>query len=380
MKKNLFVIFALAILSVGCGAKGNVDLFQKYFSHSPKWKENVTTDKYIAVFATQTSKEEYKTSNDYLLLTFTQKGKLIDSLTCGREVFFDKESDETMYRFLVKPDNSRTEFGVTQYASTDSCDMDKGESRWRAIDYRIRIAGNGKISKVKENAYDALDYGNVKMLYPDSLFKNNKTTPLGEDWLVIPMQISKEEFEELSKKSINLKREPRSIDQVPAAWKKLAEAVGTNAVDEDYVPIEAFYYKDLKRTEIRFPQATEVKSYLVDSAGKIDSMLMDSEILAVSPLLTFAGKVRQDCDQFMSIFFFQLDKNTGKVKTLAHYEDHRFCGELDCKLYWISPKELIVCGTPKLSYPNGSVYYKLRLICLAGSYLNSATPEEMQKN
>lgn len=135
----------------------------------------------------------------------------------------------------------------------------------------------------------------------------------------------------------------------------------------------------MKRTEIRFPQETEVKSYLVDSAGKIDSMLMDSEILAVSPLLTFAGKVRQDCDQFMSVFFFQLDKNTGKVKTLAHYEDHRFCGELDCKLYWISPKELIVCGTPNLSYPNGSVYYKLRLICLAGSYLNSATPEEMQK-
>lgn len=98
----------------------------------------------------------------------------------------------------------------------------------------------------------------------------------------------------------------------------MAEAVGTNAVDEDYVPIEAFYYKDLKRTEIRFPQAAEVKSYLVDSAGKIDSMLMDSEILAVSPLLTFAGKVRQDSDQFMSIFFFQLDKNTGKVKTLAH--------------------------------------------------------------
>lgn len=40
MKKYLFIIFALAILSVGCGAKGNVDLFQKYFSHSPKWKEN----------------------------------------------------------------------------------------------------------------------------------------------------------------------------------------------------------------------------------------------------------------------------------------------------------------------------------------------------
>lgn len=327
MKKSFFVIFAIALFAIACGAKEKENLYQKYSSLSTKWKENVTTDKYIAVFATQKDTDEYKSTSDYLLLTFTPKGKLIDSLTCGKEVLYNNESDETFYRFLVKPNASRSVFGVTQYASTDSCDMDKGESRWRAIDYRIAISEKGKVSKVKEKTYDVLSFGNDKMLYPDSIFKGNKTTSLGEQWLIAPIEITKDEFTELSKRSINLNSEQRSVNQV--------------------------------------------------LAGKIDTTLMDSEILAVSPLFTIAGKVRQDCDLFMSIVFYQLDKDTGKVKPLFHYEDHRFCGELDSNIYWIGPKELIVSGKTSLEHP---VYYKLRLLCLAGSYLNSVTPMEMQKN
>lgn len=281
----------------------------------------IISPNYIAMFALSVTDCNNQMIIDRKLYTFTKEGNFIDSLTCGRCTQAMCETEEPQYFFRITSSNSNTSFRATQYVSIDSCDMDKGEERWKATDYEICILLNGKISKTIERTYSTLVYGNARNQYPDSIFVGNKTLPLEEDWLVVPVEITYEEFDKLSKHSVNLQAKPISPDGI------------------------------------------------------------------------YVGEENQDCDFFASMVFYAFGKPNQAMKPLFRYEDRRFFSECGLKMYWINSRELAVAGysvgnginwgdyvTKGLKPRNTPVYYKLKLICLPGSYLQSVLPKNLQRD
>ncbi len=162
------------------------------------------------------------------------------------------------------------------------------------------------------------------------------------------------------------------------------------------IPTQSFSYKELGMTEIRFPQSFYMKSLMVADNGKAATtaapLLLHSELRAVSPLGIYAGTESMDCDPYTSIFFYAYDKVNQQMKPLFQYKDYRYYADRGGKMYWISPRELVVEGHSKgngvnyggyvtkgLKPKDTPVYYRLRLICLPGSYLQSILPEELQQ-
>lgn len=422
MKPKILSLLALLLIALGSNAQGGRHSFKEYLSYFPEWDENsitedvfvnpissdicdilgndniksgyrVSTSKYIAVYYWKVAKFYDGQAMDYMLCTYTPKGKFIDSLACGRLTQPDCEIDEPWYYFHLTSSDSRSSFRATQYVSVDSCDLDKGESRWMATDYLIRIQENGKILRTKEKVYPTLVFGTCRRQYPESLFVGNKTIPLNEHWLVVPMEITKEEFMVLSEKSVNVQAEPVPYKDLEPSWKWRANRLVSRGVRKE--PTQAFHYKQLGLTEIRFPWAYYMKSYMVPDNGQfdisVDSVLLDSESRAFSPIGVYAGEEGQDCDHYAPIVFYAYDKENQAMKPLFRYEDRRFFAEDGLKMFWINPRELIVAGysqgngvkwgdyVTKGLKPRGTpVYYKLRLVCLGYSHLQSILPEELQ--
>lgn len=104
-------------------------------------------------------------------------------------------------------------------------------------------------------------------------------------------------------------------------------------------------------TEIRFPQSFYMKSLMVADNGKAattaDTLLLHSELRAVSPLGIYAGTESMDCDPYTSIFFYAYDKVNQQMKPLFQYKDYRYYVDKGGKMYWISPRELVVEGHSK---------------------------------
>lgn len=441
---SLTMFLLLTVLS--CAAKGNEETFRQFISYCPEWRETnlddsifarrevyapneilrkvipfdantievgvnqdslaieegiawirlghrVTTPNFIAVFAQRGCDCNNQLATDFKLYTFTKEGRFIDSLICGRNVLSMEENDSPEYYFHITSSDSRSSFHTTQYISTGKCDMAKGESKWVATDYEIRIQEDGQITKTKGKNYPTVVYGKYSRQYPDSIFAGNKTIPLGEHWLVAPQEITKEEFLKLIEKSLNLQAEPSPYKNVSPKWKKIAKRLASRSVLD--IPTQSFSYKELGMKEIRFPQGFYMKSLMMADNGKADTAadsLLHSESRAVSPIGIYAGTESMDCDPYTSIFFYAYDKAHLQMKPLFQYKDYRYYADRGGKMYWISPRELVIEGRSKgngvnygdymtkgLKPKDTPIYYRLRLICLPGSYLQSILPEELQQ-
>lgn len=410
------------LIALSGSAQGEGYSFKQYLSYFPEWKEkSITEDVFVNpvssdicdILGNDSIKSGYKVSNskyivvyywkvakfydgqamDYMLCTYTPKGKLIDSLTCGRLTQPDCEIDEPLYYFHLTSSGSRSSFRATQYISVDSCDLDKGECRWMATEYLVRIQENGKILRTKEKEYPTLVFGSCRRQYPESLFVGNKTIPINEHWLIVPQEITKKEFVRDSKNSVNVLAEPIPYNSLAPSWKLNANRLASRSVSD--IPTQAFHYKELGLTEIRFPQGFYMKSYMVPDHGQfdisVDSVLLHSESRAFSPIGVFAGEESHDSDFYAAITFYAYDKEKQTMVPLFQYEDYRFFAEDGLKMYWINPRELVVAGysqgngvnwgnyvTKDLKPKGTPVYYKLRLVCLGFSYLHSILPEELQ--
>lgn len=215
---------------------------------------------------------------------------------------------------------------------------------------------------------------NVRNQYPDSLFVGNKTISFGGHWLVVPVEITKGEFDKLSKQSLNLQAKSVNYGKLSSSWKKsINQLVSTSVFDK---PIQVFRYPKLGLTEVRFPQGLYIKSCMGMDNGKLDSVQLYSYSRALSPIGIYAGEESQDCDFYASVDFYAYDKVRQTMKPLFRYEDRRFFSEGGLEMYWINSSELVVAGYSKgngtnwgdyvtkgLKPKNTPVYYKWRLIC-----------------
>ena len=210
--------------------------------------------------------------------------------------------------------------------------------------------------------------------------------------VVIPEEITKEQYERLFTDKYTIQPETITIDSNSALYVELCNKGLQNSlryyitrdfdstrVEDLYYGTPIYYYPETKQYEyIMFAPLTE-ESFMMSEDGVVDSTFMMSQTRTYGTNRIFVGQEGHDCDYHGSLWFYKYDEQRHRMITLCHYIDCRWSEDcFNFNLCWISDDELLVSAISagnegwklkpyevNLASWGTPVYYKLKITRLS---------------